>query len=168
MLYTYKDKIYMKKVIIISICALLSVLFISCASKGSNNTELNKENSSEIAENNIDNANKQKDNNSAKIDDDFHPAKIILTYFDKQTEFVCDEDVKQLLISIRDCNETPETNLINKIGAIKIVCDGNEIPTEFALLYMGSDLNFYAKYAQKSDSDIAYRINTTEYYNAFK
>lgn len=142
----------MKNAISLLICIIISITLVSC----SNQIEQSKITSLEQTTNNeID----TKNNSTELIDETLNIETVILSFFDQNNESLCDEETEKFLNDIKSCKDTPNVVLINKVGSISIKYKKSDEKAEYAVLYLASDNNVYAKYTAEGQNDYAYKIN---------
>lgn len=83
---------------------------------------------------------------------------ILIRYFRKRKELSYDKEMINLLNSIKDCDDKPNTEFTDKIGSITIR-HTDQASEDFADIYLGEDENIYAKYINSDNDKIAYKLD---------
>lgn len=150
----------MKRISLILICILISICFISCSKQITLNEDNNVTTNQTVNEFALqENKDKNIDSTKGDNDDKTNIEKIILTFYGEISESNYDDESEKLIEKIKNCKETPETNLVEKIGKISIKNKGSNNITDIADIYLGADYNIYAKYISEKDNNYAYLID---------
>lgn len=147
----------MKNLIIILVCILVPMIFVSCSVQtASDDNDISKSPSEILTE---DNTITEKATNKEPYNDDSNIEKVIISYLGQKSESTYDEDAHVFLNEIKNCQDKPEAIMVDKIGEILIKYKNSGESISIATLYIGSDNNVYAKYTTEDQNNYAYKID---------
>ena len=143
-----------KKIIIMTLIIML--LFTACSNQNNSNSSQN----SDIFADGYGVVSTEKES-STKNNSITHTniEKVILSYLDITEEITEEQQSFDFIEEIENCDTIPSTTLTTKIGTMKIKYVDKDEPTDFAVLYLGSDGYVYAKYIKNQDFEYAYKVN---------
>ncbi len=152
----------MKKYLSIVVMTIILLSLCACSSNSNKKTEDNSNaKTSNVSQDNTD--------NSIETDDITDTEKfnasentVLIRYFRQRKELPYNDEMKNILKSIEQCEDKPKTEFVNKIGSISIR-NNDEGSEDFANIYIGEDENIYARCINNSDEKIAYKLDINEF-----
>lgn len=152
-----------KNLLIISIIVVIVSIFVSCSNNNSNDLNLDKSLSQESGISQADVITESKktstENKFNVKNDDIE--KVFLSIYGKTSESNYDIDAEKLIEEIKNCQDIPESILVEEIGKISIKNKNSEDIVDVAELYIAADYSVYAVYVDNADNNYAYKIDTS-------
>lgn len=84
---------------------------------------------------------------------------VLIRYFRQRKELSYNDEMKNILNDIKECEDKPKTEFVNKIGSISIRHNNDDGSEDFANIYIGEDDNIYARYINNDDDKTAYKLD---------
>lgn len=152
----------MKKYLSFFIVAI--ILLSLCACSSNNNTDSNNNSSTQNSNTNQTYSNDSTSTVDIINDDEISNSEstVLIRYFRQRKELPYNDEMKNILKSIEQCEDKPKTEFVNKIGSISIK-NNDEGSEDFANIYIGEDENIYAHYINNSDEKIAYKLDVNKF-----
>ena len=143
----------MKKLTLLLLCIILSILFVSCSKNANSNVKAtNLSNNQEISEIAKETDNKTEKNGSSK-----NIIKLYIDYNGFKTDVNTDEEGVSELLQIEDNATAPDAKLTTALADVFAVYDDNS-ENLYGTIYAGDDGAYYLKFANSKNKDAAYKM----------